>query len=155
MMLTLTPEQIAALLELLGLPADTSDPQAVLDTVESLTTAEDVAAGKPSAVAAAAGKLGLQVLDVDTYTQLKAQAAEGVQIKAAAAKAKIKASVDEAIDLGKITPARREHWERLIEADPGMSAVLASVAPNTAVPMTESGHSVQPLGEEDAADWVR
>ncbi|WP_369815635.1 hypothetical protein [Mycobacterium sp. 852002-40037_SCH5390672] len=46
---------------------------------------------------------------------------------------------------GKITAARKKHWQMLIEADPGMAEVLASVPNETAVPMTELGHSLEPV----------
>jgi hypothetical protein len=68
--------------------------------------------------------------------------AEGRKLAAAAAHQKIEASVDDAIRKVKITPARRKHWINLIGADPGMADVLASVPNETAVPLTEVGHSV-------------
>jgi hypothetical protein len=50
--------------------------------------------------------------------------------------------VHAAINRGAITPGRRKHWLALLEADPGMEQVLASVPAETAIPMTERGHGV-------------
>ena len=97
----------------------------------------------------AAKRAGLEVIDNDALTALRAEAAEGRQIKAAAARQKIEASVREAITKGKITPSRRDHWINLISADPGMAEVLASVPNETAVPMTATGWSstAKPTGK--------
>lgn len=76
---------------------------------------------------------------------------------AAAAQQRIEASVEDAVRKGKITPARRKHWVTLITADPGMAEVLASVPNETAAPMTEAGHSMNPDPGDNLADvdaWV-
>ncbi|QUD82090.1 hypothetical protein J8M97_20500 [Gordonia polyisoprenivorans] len=158
-MLTLTEEQTAKLFELLGLPPDTdpTDIDAILaviaDLVKQATEAPDGDTSKPSAVAAAAKRLGLEAIDVDTLTALRTDAAEGRRIKAAAAKAKVEGQVDDAIKTGKIAASRRGHWVTLIQADPGMADVLASIPNETAVPLTEVGHAKEPnddFAEESA-----
>lgn len=157
MALTFTDEQTTKLLETIGAPADTTDPEAILAVIEDLAKQAadntDSADPAPSAVAASAKRIGLDVIDTDTLTALRADAAEGRQIKAAAAKAKIEGQVDDAIKAGKITPARRKHWFDLISADPGMADVLASVPAETAVPISEIGHATEPADE--AAEWFR
>jgi hypothetical protein len=143
MALTFDETQVATLLELLGLPSDTTDVETILATVkDAVAPAEQ----KPSEVAAAAKRAGLEVVDNDTLAALRHDAAEGRQIKAAAERQKIEASVGDAIAKGKITPSRKRHWIDLISADPGMAEVLAGVPNETAVPMTEIGHGV---GNED------
>lgn len=142
MSFTLTDEQSTELLATLGLPADTTDAALVLATAADLAAqAEGVDPAKPSTVAAAAAKAGLEVLDSATVAALRHDAAQGRQLAAAAAHAKVEASVDDAIAKGKITPPRRKHWVSLIEADAAMADVLASIPNETAVPMTETGHS--------------
>lgn len=152
MALTFNDEQAAALLEALGLPADTVDIETILATVKDAATASTADGAQPSAVAAAARRVGLGVMDNDSLEALKRDAAEGRQIKAAAAKQKIEASVDDAISKGKITPARRKHWVTLIEADPEMADVLASTPNETAIPMTEIGHGLDSDGRNPGAD---
>jgi hypothetical protein len=143
MTLTFDDTQAAALLEAQGLPADTDDPHLVMATAVDLATkAAGTEPAKPSEVAAAARRHGMEVIDHDTAEALRRDAAEGRKLAAAAAHQKIEASVDDAIRKGKITPARRKHWINVIGADPGMADVLAFVPNETAVPLTEVGHSV-------------
>ncbi|MFV8312733.1 phage protease [Mycobacteroides chelonae] len=142
MALTLDDQRTADLLDTLGLPADTTDTALILATVKDAITETPTATAAPSAIAAAAKKAGLEVLDTDTATALRAEAAEGRHIKAAAARQKIEDTVDAAVAKGKITAARRKHWVDLITADPAMSEVLASVPDETAISFTEIGHSV-------------
>lgn len=142
MALTLDDQPAADLLDTLGLPADTTDTALILATVKDAITQAPTATAAPSAIAAAAKKAGLEVLDADTATALRAEAAEGRQIKAAAARQKIEDTVTAAVAKGKITAARRKHWVDLISADPAMAEVLASVPDETAVALTEIGHSV-------------
>lgn len=156
-MTVFTEEQSTQFLELLGLPADTTDVAAIFAVVEDLIKqASENEGSKPSDIAAAAKRAGLEVTDPDSFTRLQAEAAEGRQIKAAAAAAKIEASVADAISKGKITPARKKHWVTLITADPGMEQVLASVPNETAMPMSELGHSHDDAGDiTEPADWFR
>lgn len=140
MALAFDDQPAADLLDTLGLPADTTDSALILATVKDAITTTPEAA--PSQIAAAAKKAGLEVLDTDTAAALRAEAAEGRQIKAAAARQKIEDTVTTAITKGKITAARRKHWVDLITADPAMADVLASVPDETAVPFTEIGHGV-------------
>jgi hypothetical protein len=152
MALTFNDEQAAALIEALALPAETDDIALILATVADLAAqAAGMNPEKPSTVAAAARKAGLEVVDTDTLATLRHDAAEGRKIAAAAAQQKIEATVEDAISKGKITPARRKHWVTLILADPGMGEVLASVPNETAVPMTEIGHSLEPELAESSA----
>jgi hypothetical protein len=62
----------------------------------------------------------------------------------------VEAAVDDAVNNGKITAARRKHWVQLIEADPAMADVLAAVPSETAVPLHEVGHSAQMNGAADS-----
>lgn len=141
MALSFDDTQAAGLLDALGLPPDTLDPELIVATAVDLAAqAAGMNPAQPSTVAAAARKAGLEVVDGPTLTALRHDAAEGRKIAAAAAKARVEAAVDDAIRKGKITPPRRKHWVALIEADPGMADVLASTPPETAVPMTEIGH---------------
>jgi hypothetical protein len=66
---------------------------------------------------------------------------------------KVEASVDDAIAKGKIAPSRRGHWVTLIQADPGMAEVLTSVPNETAVPMTELGHSLETNDADTGGEW--
>lgn len=109
---------------------------------------------KPSTVAAAARKAGLEVVDIQTLTALRHDAQQGRAMAAAAKTQKIEAAVDEALRLGKIAPSRKRHWVTLCTHDEGMIEVLAAVPNETAVPMTEVGHSTEPAADDRAdAGW--
>lgn len=142
MALTFDDTQAAALLEALGLPADTNDVEVIAATVKDAATASTAEGAQPSAVVAAARRVGLEALDADTLAVLRRDAAEGRQMKAAAQKQQVESAVADAIANGKITAARKKHWIDLITADPAMADVLASVPNETAVPLTEVGHSI-------------
>ncbi len=154
MTLTFDDTQAAALLDALGLPADTTDIEVVITTAADLADqCAKMDPAQPSTVAAAAKRAGLEVVDGPTLAALRHDATEGRKIAAAAAQQRIEASVDDAIGKGKITPARRKHWISLIQADPGMADVLASVPNETAAPMTELGHGVEAQGDDDSPKW--
>lgn len=143
MALTFNDDEAKALLEVLGLPDDTTDVATISATITDAATASTAEGAQPSAVAAAARRAGLGVMDADSLAALQRDATEGRQLKAAAAKQRIETSVDDAIAKGKITPGRKQHWVTLIEADPEMAKVLASVPNETAVPLTQIGHSTE------------
>jgi hypothetical protein len=157
MALTFDDTQAPALLGMLGLPADTTDVDTILATIKDLATDEQTEGDmtKPSAVAAAAKRAGLEVVDASTLQLLQRDAAEGRTLKASVERQRIEVAVDDAISKGKITAARRKHWVSLIGADPGMADVLAGVPNETAVPMTEIGHGVDNESGELAqtAEW--
>jgi hypothetical protein len=156
MAITFDDDQAAALLAALGLPADTDDVQLVIDTATDLAAqVAELDPSKPSTVAAAAKRAGMEVLDKDTAEALRRDAANGRQMAAAAATQKIEASVDDAVRKGKIVPARRKHWITLLGADPGMADVLAAIPNETAAPVSEVGHGQNPEPGElvEAAEW--
>lgn len=146
MALTFDDDQAGKLLDALGLPTDTTDIELILATAADLAAqAAGMNPEKPSTVAAAARKAGLEVVDTATLTALRHDAAEGRKIAAAAKQQKIEAAVDDAVSKGKITAARKGHWITLCTHDDKMLDVLASVPNETAVPMTELGHSIDPV----------
>lgn len=141
MALTFDDDQAGALLQALGLPNDSNDLELAVQTAADLASqVADTDMAKPSTVAAAARRSGMEVLDKDTAAALRRDAQEGRRIAAAAAHAKVEAAVDDAVNKGKITAARRKHWVTLIENDPDTANVLASIPNELAVPMSELGH---------------
>jgi hypothetical protein len=148
--MTFTEEQAARLLTALGLADDTTDAETVVMAVEDLAkqaAEREAAAAKPSEIAAAAKRVGMELIDADTATALRADAAEGRKLAAAAKRADIERQIDDAVRTGKIAPSRRQHWVKLAAADPGMLEVLASIPAETAYPLTEQGHSIEPAGD--------
>jgi DNA polymerase III delta prime subunit len=144
MALTFDDDQAGALLQALGLPNDTNDLELAVQTATDLASqVADTDMSKTSTVAAAARRNGGEYVDNDTIAALRRDANEGRRIAAAAARAKVETAVEDAVNNGKITAARRKHWETLLENDPAMADVLAAVPNETAVPLHEVGHSAQ------------
>ncbi|WP_197381458.1 hypothetical protein [Mycolicibacterium mengxianglii] len=140
MALDLDDTQAAVLLALLGLPADTTDVQLLIDTVKDATR-DPMLPPPPSEIAAAAARNGMEVIDTATADALRRDAQEGRRIAAAAARQRVESAVDDAINKGKVMASRRKHWVDLIAADPGMADVLAATPNETAVSMSEIGHA--------------
>jgi ATP-dependent protease ClpP protease subunit len=98
---------------------------------------------KVPAGAAARADDGTVTLDSAAYASLKAAAELGARAHAtlqAQADARV---VDQAIDDGRITPARRNHYLALMVSDRADTTDLLTkrLSPGAAVPMTEMGHS--------------
>ncbi|OPX11995.1 hypothetical protein [Mycobacterium sp. AT1] len=157
MALTLNDTQEAELIKLLGLPEaepGEADTELVIDTVVDLAAqAEAFDPAKPSAVAAAARRSGMDLVDHDLHEALKRDAAAGRQAVAAAARQKVEASVDAAIDRGALAPARRGAWIELISADNAMADVLAKVPDHAVVPLSEIGHAATPSDIDRPVGW--
>lgn len=133
-----TPEQITRLLEATSLGADVTDPEAVVLAVEDMATT-------PVDAATVAAKTGGLVIDPVAYETLKSEAERGRTVAAAAATREREQAVTAAIQKGAIPPARKAHWMTVLEADPTMAKVLASM-PNV-IPLTEIGHA-NPGGDD-------
>lgn len=151
---SIDPATWGAILAVCGLD-EKATPEDVLDVITSLVEKEGVDDGKPSSIAAAAGRAGLKVLDETTYLSLRAAAAEATQIKAAAEADERERIVAAAVQRGAITPGRRDHWLTLLAADPGMKDVLMSTPDELAVPLREVGHSASVDDDGQQTSWIR
>lgn len=147
--------EAAVLLDRLGLADDVTDTDLIKETLaDALRGAPLMADAPPSQIAAAAKRHDLEVMDTQTLAALRHDAQEGRKIAAAAKAQKIEAAVDEAVTKGKITAARKQHWVTLCTHDEKMLEILASVPNETAVPMTELGHSIEPVdADADKPAW--
>lgn len=150
-----TADWLGQLAGILGLDPATDDPELILQAARDTAASEDGDTGAPSQVAASAKRLGMELVDADTIAALRFDAAEGRKQVAAAQRRERETAVDDAIRTGKITPGRREHWLKLIAADPGMADVLASVPAQTAAPLSEMGHAYGEESEAAGPRWFR
>ena len=142
----------------LGL-ADDADETAALAAIDALKAKADTPTPTPEMVAASAAteaekdelrkEVTVLASQVQTMsTQLAAAEAE----KAATVKASV---LDEAMRLGKFSPAEREQWESdYDEAPRAITRVLASIAVGAKVPVMASGHTgpAEPGAGSDT-DW--
>ena len=99
-------------------------------------TTKDTSQAKPEETQASAQVV---TLDPATYAELRAGAQAGSEWKKDNERQRRESAVSAAVDDGRIPPARREHWLRLLEADyEGASATLASLQPGL-IPVDERG----------------
>ncbi|ORA24896.1 head maturation protease, ClpP-related [Mycobacterium aquaticum] len=144
-----------AVLDALGLPEDASDEDVIAKINEGKGSGEGAPPdGKPTepdaaaveAATKAAAAVGLTLVDPGTLATMRTNSELGAQAHAALETQRISAAVDAAISLGKIPPARKDHFVALMRADEvGTTKLLADIPPETAVPMTELGHSLDPV----------
>ncbi|PZT99480.1 MAG: hypothetical protein DI630_16825 [Gordonia sp. (in: high G+C Gram-positive bacteria)] len=132
----------------LGITADADDEtilsalDAKLATNESEPVEEQLSTEQ---VAAAAKRHGLTLVDPDKYQELADAAAAGREARDQQLREHRESIVGAAVDKGKITPARRDHFVKLMEADPeGTESLLASLPEQASIPLAEVGHSVEP-----------
>lgn len=148
--------QTAELLKLLSLGSDASasDVLAALTALVETSTAasagpgdKEVAAGALNIeqIRAAAEKKGLTMVDASTLESIRAQAEAGAAAQQQLALQDREKKVNAAIGAGKIPPSRKDHWCSVIEHDPGMAEVLASL-PDNLVPVAETGHNGDEVG---------
>lgn len=121
--------------------AEDADENIIYDKLDELA---DLAT-KPTTVDAAAvkdfaEKNGLRVVDAEKFSEIENELARRRADDDARAKADRAAKVEAAVQAGKITPARRDHFVALMDADPdGTAAILDGLPANLSVPTTELG----------------
>jgi len=132
----------AKMREALGLSPDASDEEIKAELVVAGFAAAPPAVGNTDQVLAAnAAKAGLITIDPAQLHQYQ----EGM-VRAAALAKRLEAqerdnTIAVAVKAGKFPPARREHYERMWDADPdGTRGLIESLAPGL-VPVTAMGYS--------------
>lgn len=131
--------------ERLGIPAE-----ATLNEDDLLAAVDEaLAEQEPATVAPAAGTV---LLDEDQHQQLVADAAAGRAARDEQLRQERSRLVQDAVQDGRIAPARREHWENALTADPGAADVLASLATGL-IPVEAAGYTggVNESADEDTA----
>lgn len=156
---TTMPTLKEGLAQKLGISADADDETllnavnaALADNTSDETTEGETGAADstteletPAQVAAAAKRLGMTVLDAATETGLRADASAGREALARIQRQEDSAVVSSAVSDGKIPPSREAHYLGLMERDrEGTTAWLASLPKESAVPLSELGHSTEP-----------
>ncbi|MFD3748337.1 phage protease [Nocardia sp. NPDC058633] len=152
----ITNEQLAALRTALGL-ADDADLAAILAAVQELATkaAEDAAAAAAAqaegAEQVAAGRgPGTVVVDSERFAALEANDRKLEAFLAKQRKDEVEVALSTALDEGRISPANSEAWRETLANDFDRGrALLATMAPNSAVPVAELGHATE---SADVAD---
>ena len=119
--------------------AETGTDTMMLDALDALRERAD-SASDVAAITAFAEANGLRVVDAEKFGSMEAELVEHRAAVAEREKADRAAVVDAAISAGKVTPARREHFVALMDADPeGTAELLDSLPAELAVPTAEIG----------------
>ncbi|MGY4098052.1 phage protease [Nocardia sp. R16R-3T] len=146
----ITNEQLAALRTALGL-ADDADLATIIAAIQELaiSAAEqaqtDAQAQADAAAQVAAGRVpGAVVVDSGRLAALEADSAQFKTFLAKQRRDDIEVTLSTAISDGRITPANKETWRETLDADLERGkTLLASMAANSAVPVTELGHATE------------
>lgn len=129
---------IQGLRDRLGISAEAS-----LDDDGILAAVDEALAEQPTA------RPGTVTMDAATLADLQAAAEQGRQARAQQVADRRNALISAAIDDGRITPARREHWLNALAADPeGAEQTLAGLAKGL-VPLAAVGYTG---GVEESSD---
>lgn len=156
----LTNEQLAALRTALGL-ADDADIDAIVTAIQDLAStaadqaqqAADDAATAADAVAASKLPDGVVTVDSGRLAALEANSAKFEAFLASKRRDDIEVALSGAIKDGRITPANKETWRKTLDNDlEHGQTLLASMAANSAVPVSELGHSTEPVEAKVADD---
>jgi hypothetical protein len=145
----------AKIREALGLSADASDDDvftalaAARQTSPSTDPAPAGSAPSPAPAPVAASGNGVVVLDQSIVTAMQEDAEKGRQAFEEMRKNERDTIIAKAITEGKFAPARKEHWEKLWDADPdGTRAQISNLAKNL-VPLQASGYNGGETYEQD------
>lgn len=110
------------------------------------------ATGTPAAASTALPQ-GVVAIDAGRLATLEANSARFAEHLENERKRGIEQTLNSAISEGRITPANKETWRRSFDRDPDAAAeLLASMAPNTALPVSELGHSTEPADVNDVRE---
>ncbi|MFE3229333.1 head maturation protease, ClpP-related [Nocardia sp. NPDC059228] len=159
------PTLIEGLRERFGLPEDADEATilaAVTEQLDSAAAATEDAPAEPTAqqITASAKRLGLVLVDRTQYEQTVASASKGAAAFEQLETDQRNAVLDKHIRRGALAPGRREHFAKLLKADPeGTAELLDSLPAGSVVPLTEVGHAgepdVDPLENEMSGVYAR
>ncbi|MDQ1174177.1 ATP-dependent protease ClpP protease subunit [Microbacterium testaceum] len=138
----------AAVDERLGTPEPVAD-------AETASTAAAPTAAQPTNPGLLSGTVAV---DANVWEQVQRDARAGAQARAEQDKTRRDGIIASAIAAGRIAPTSSDHFRKMLDTDEtGTAAAIASLQPNTALPVDEIGHAVG-LTDDDTAypsNWKR
>lgn len=139
--------------------ADDATVDDIVKAVQDLVSKSDTDTGGDTdgtgTPAAASAKLpvGVVAIDAGRLATLEANSARFAEHLENERKRGIEQTLKSAISEGRITPANKETWRKSFDRDPDAAAeLLASMAPNSALPVSELGHSTEPADITDVRE---
>lgn len=140
---TFTDAQLDTMRTTLELPAD-ADEAAILAAVQAVVEDSLDSTTPPAAPSAAQVPEGMSLIETEVLNSLRQGAAAGAAARTQQLTEHRDRTIAKAIADGKITPARKQHFEASWKADPeGTEQLLASLEPGL-VPTEERGHAQPP-----------
>lgn len=131
-------EQVTNMRQRLGLP-ENADEATILAALDEALEERSEPAATPNI------PKGMALVDSEVLNGLRQGAEAGRSAQQQLNDQARDRAILAAVESGKTTPARREHWEKSWAADPeGTKALLDSLEPGLAVPTAENGTSVDP-----------
>jgi hypothetical protein len=133
----------------LGLADDATDEDVLTALNEQLPAEQPVITepveppAVPAAPAPQVGENGTVLVDAAQFASLQQAAQLGAAAHARQQNEDRQRLVDAAVQDGRIPPARRDDWLKMLAADPGAANTLAKLAPGL-VPVVEAGHGGNP-----------
>lgn len=134
-------EQITQLRNKLGVAEDADEATIMAALDEVLDEQTENSATLPE---------GMAAIEADVLAQLRADAQAGREARQQQRTEARDRAITEAIDDGRITPARRDHWQSSWDADPEGTAQLLAGLEKGLVPMEETGHAGTADAEDDS-----
>jgi len=148
----ITDDQLSALRTALGL-ADDADIDAIVAAVEAATKDDETTEAGQQASAASRLPDGAVAIDSGRLAALEADSAQFKAFLAKQRKDNIETALSAAITEGRITPANKEVWRKTLDDNLEQGrALLASMAANSAVPVSELGHATDSAADADVTN---
>ena len=149
-------DQLPTLREALGL-AEGATIDDIVKAVQEAVKDKPANDGAPTdgQPAAASTKLpqGVVAVDAGRLATLEANSARFAEHLENERRAGIEKTLNAAISEGRITPTHKESWRKSFEANADQARdLLATLAPNSAVPVSELGHATEPADLSDVRD---
>lgn len=138
---------LTSLRQSLGLAADADEATVLAAHAAALAELEKLNEAAPTPTPAALPD-GVVTIDQATLAELQVAASAGREARAQQLREQRVRVVDTAINEGRVTPARRDHWLGQLEADPGMETVLSSLQPVFNVSTSVGHDGGAELGDE-------
>ncbi|OZD48640.1 hypothetical protein CH252_19120 [Rhodococcus sp. 06-1477-1B] len=125
----------------------TTDAAATEETAPAATVVEDTTptpAPTAQATSAPAALLeGMVAVDANLWQETQRNAQRGAEAREQQDKDRRDGIIASAISTGRISPKSAENFRKMLDTDEtGTASALASLQPNTAIPVTELGHGI-------------
>lgn len=150
--LTFTPDQTTTILDAVRLDKTATTDDVVAAITALAEYAEKTTEQAPQPVAAASAHQGVTI-DANAWKDMQRAIYRGVTADQQQHRLAAEQTVDQAIKLGKASPAQREQWISAYEKDP--EDTLVRLNREQEIPRFEIGHGMHLDDDGNPTGWVR